>query len=832
MAISELTRRDLADLLGDTWHGRLDQVQFLSRLYDLSSLPSKDSRFRTMAEDITQHTINNDDWPSDWIFGDSRLSLDDDARLMRLVAESLHPLVVAKSADAESLAAAINALVRLDGWELHRTSELSGRPVYTHRLLESTYQDELVRLAAAAAVLAPISGAIELTIVAFRQDRSWIVAGSRLRLCAEPTQEVMFRNERVLIQRRVITDLTRWDEFYSAIAGGGNLVPLMNTPEIAPLVPSPWTLGGDWQEEAGRSVQLRLPVLRARRTQGPLASEALQLRRLLSSLEDTDYLDSQTVQIALGIDLPRSVSDLVVVSIEVEFPVGVTECRLVTSDSQSVLRTSLTASPAVKTELFSLSTRCNTEPITKPAALSSAATGDDSWQRLLAETPARGDETGVRLRLVYGMLSVLLPERGVLRAEPPSSLVGDARAHIVVVERVLRRVPIGPPSLPPTVEVADENTGFQFGNWLIGKRVGTGSYGRVYKAEHTLTGQTASCKLIATTEKAAAERFRREARCLGTLRHPQVPGILDAGLVKEEELAYILQELLIGADLEALLGSGWRATEPEILELLQQLTSPLSLAHDAGIVHRDLKPANLFLEGPPTGRILRVLDFGCAKLVGASKLTSAGVPIGTIAYQPPEAFASTAEVGTAADSWSIGVTAYELLTGTQPFLAGDYARTIARITRADYVRLDPVVYPHVAGIVDACLQLDASQRPQDAETLATLCTKALDRVHSGLDFRVAESQMHHRGPLALWLDTFVRRVRSLPRPEQAGALLAHLLGSPLVLQAAREFFSIPQTVPQEEFAVWISATLARLPPRDGFAALRTLTHAASDIPRV
>lgn len=131
--ISEITRLDIREALeGIAWWGRLDEVEFLSRLYPLDSLPSTDPRHRTAAEDIVRHRVANDDWPNDWIFTDERFGLADgeDETLLRFLSEMLHPRVQKSQEDAKSLAAQLNKFLRPDGYELVPKDHVSGRPVF------------------------------------------------------------------------------------------------------------------------------------------------------------------------------------------------------------------------------------------------------------------------------------------------------------------------------------------------------------------------------------------------------------------------------------------------------------------------------------------------------------------------------------------------------------------------------------------------------------------------------------------------------------------------------------------------------------------------------
>lgn len=135
--ISELTRRDITDFIaaeGISWCGRLREIDFLSRLYDLQSLPSTDSRFRTAERDIIQHREHNYDWDDDWVFGDGRFRLrhGPDEVFVAFLAEMVHPVVRDKPQVADLLDH-FNTLLRRDGWELIEVKQMSGRPVFAGR---------------------------------------------------------------------------------------------------------------------------------------------------------------------------------------------------------------------------------------------------------------------------------------------------------------------------------------------------------------------------------------------------------------------------------------------------------------------------------------------------------------------------------------------------------------------------------------------------------------------------------------------------------------------------------------------------------------------------
>ncbi len=131
--ITEITRRDIRDALSslDLW-GRIEEVEFLDRLYDLDSLPSGDSRFPTARGDIIQHRLMNHDWEDDWVFHDERFGLKsgDDTILLRFLAELLHPVVRSDQHEVDRIARTLNLLLGPDGYQLEPKEHVSGRPVF------------------------------------------------------------------------------------------------------------------------------------------------------------------------------------------------------------------------------------------------------------------------------------------------------------------------------------------------------------------------------------------------------------------------------------------------------------------------------------------------------------------------------------------------------------------------------------------------------------------------------------------------------------------------------------------------------------------------------
>lgn len=145
MRISEITRRDILDIIQGgyrpsddmffsyiTWHGRLEEITFLKRLYALNSLPSNDDRFKNAEEDIYQHRVNNNDWDDYWVFEDSRFGLSegDDEVLLNFLCEIFHPIVRRENQTWQLFLEVFNELLWHDGYEIYEKSYISGRSVY------------------------------------------------------------------------------------------------------------------------------------------------------------------------------------------------------------------------------------------------------------------------------------------------------------------------------------------------------------------------------------------------------------------------------------------------------------------------------------------------------------------------------------------------------------------------------------------------------------------------------------------------------------------------------------------------------------------------------
>ncbi|MBV9211764.1 MAG: protein kinase, partial [Acidobacteria bacterium] len=212
--------------------------------------------------------------------------------------------------------------------------------------------------------------------------------------------------------------------------------------------------------------------------------------------------------------------------------------------------------------------------------------------------------------------------------------------------------------------------------YRLDERLGEGGMGTVYRGTHLLIDRPVAVKVLNSRfveDGAAQERFRREARAAGRLRHTNAVAVTDFGRTADG-LFYIVMELLEGRSLRDVLAREAPLDTARAVALMLQISAAVAAAHEEGVIHRDLKPGNIFVvQRPHAPTIIKVLDFGIAKLASEAgdgmdqkPLTQTGVMIGTPRYMSPEQ-CDGAELTPAADVYSLGIILYEMLTGTTPF---------------------------------------------------------------------------------------------------------------------------------------------------------------------
>src|SRR5438105_14676939 len=202
------------------------------------------------------------------------------------------------------------------------------------------------------------------------------------------------------------------------------------------------------------------------------------------------------------------------------------------------------------------------------------------------------------------------------------------------------------------------------GRYELEELVGSGGMSSVFKARDTLLERRVALKVLHphfTDDDQYVERFRREARAVASLSHPNIVTILDRG--EDEGRQFIVFELVEGRTLKEVLDEEGRLPVARALEIAIQVARGLAFAHEHGLVHRDVKPQNVILNGD--GRA-KVTDFGIARSLEVQGMTQTGTVLGTSNYIAPEQ-AQGGTVDGATDVYSLGVVLFELLTGEVPF---------------------------------------------------------------------------------------------------------------------------------------------------------------------
>jgi len=270
-------------------------------------------------------------------------------------------------------------------------------------------------------------------------------------------------------------------------------------------------------------------------------------------------------------------------------------------------------------------------------------------------------------------------------------------------------------------------SGSKLGTYEIRSPLGAGGMGEVYRATDTKLGRDVALKVLPADMAQDSERlarFRREARAVAALNHPNVVTLYS---VEEcDGVHFLTMELVEGVSLDRRIGSGGLPVE-QIVEIAGALAEALAAAHEKGIVHRDLKPANVMITNE--GRV-KVLDFGLAKDVSnetsneatmtSAGYTQAGIVMGTPAYMSPEQVSGRA-LDHRTDIFSLGVVLHEMSTGQRPFEGTSSAELISSILRDTPPLVTDVrteLPSDVARVIRRCLEKDPRHRVQTARDVS------------------------------------------------------------------------------------------------------------------
>jgi eukaryotic-like serine/threonine-protein kinase len=256
------------------------------------------------------------------------------------------------------------------------------------------------------------------------------------------------------------------------------------------------------------------------------------------------------------------------------------------------------------------------------------------------------------------------------------------------------------------------------GRYELQELVGTGGMSSVYKAHDTLLERNVALKILHdqyTTDDDFVERFKREARAVARLSHPNIVTVIDRG--EDGGKQFIVFEYIDGENLKECLVRSGRLPVRDALELALQIARALAFAHEHGLVHRDVKPQNVLLNGD--GRA-KVTDFGIARSLDVDGVTQTGTVLGTSNYIAPEQ-ASGSRVDQQTDVYSLGVVLYELLAGEVPFPGETFVTVALKHVNEPPPNLLDVrkdVPVRVAKAVDRALAKDPDERFESMATFA------------------------------------------------------------------------------------------------------------------
>ena len=264
------------------------------------------------------------------------------------------------------------------------------------------------------------------------------------------------------------------------------------------------------------------------------------------------------------------------------------------------------------------------------------------------------------------------------------------------------------------------------GRYRIGEKIAGGGMGTVFAATDEKLNRKVAVKCLAdhlAGDASFVERFRREAQAAAGLSHPNIATVYDYG--EEDGCHFIVMEIAEGRDLARVLREEGPLEPERAAPILGQICAALGHAHAAGIVHRDVKPANVILDDE--GHV-KVTDFGIARAAGDSKLTLTGTVLGTAHYISPEQ-ANGDALTPQSDIYSLGVVAYELLTGALPF-TGESLMAVAMRHVSEQVPppsgLNPGVPVAMDEIVERATSKDPEDRFADTDEMAAALSAATD----------------------------------------------------------------------------------------------------------
>ena len=254
------------------------------------------------------------------------------------------------------------------------------------------------------------------------------------------------------------------------------------------------------------------------------------------------------------------------------------------------------------------------------------------------------------------------------------------------------------------------------GRYRLTALIASGGMGEVWRATDGLLGRSVAIKLGRSElshDDAFLQRFRFEAKSAASLSHPNIATVFDYGEYQDATglvSAFIVMEFIEGLPLSRIIPAQGLAV-PQVLDILAQSAAGLEAAHAKGLVHRDIKPGNLMIKSDGA---LKITDFGIAKAMEGADLTLPGSILGTARYMAPEQL-SNKGYGPPGDIFSLGIVAYQCVSGSTPFGDRDPAAGAFAILNEEIPPLRRTIAPEVASLIASMLQKNPEERPTSTE---------------------------------------------------------------------------------------------------------------------
>lgn len=329
--------------------------------------------------------------------------------------------------------------------------------------------------------------------------------------------------------------------------------------------------------------------------------------------------------------------------------------------------------------------------LARAARMRVATLGVEGVKPPLADGPTQPDPAPAGVaRLSSVAVSAPEAESAAARRRAAATVNGRPVPEEAPAPKSARPVPAPVPSRAPAAAIPSGKitgpppkgtleTGEIVDGYRVEVEIGRGGMGRVYRAVHTVTGQTVALKMLLpelADDARLRARFVNEAKVLARLDHPNLVPLL--GFLDGARGAFIVMPFVEGHTLEKIVRAEGRLELARTGDLVRQIAEALQYVHGKAVMHRDLKPSNILVR--PDG-VVKLMDFGIARAIGAERITRAGMVVGTAEYLAPEQASGQAHDDPRSEIYSLAVLAYEMITGRPPFTHPKAAEVLMRHVR-------------------------------------------------------------------------------------------------------------------------------------------------------